>query len=189
MDTVMDAPGTGRDTVETAAPPESAPTTFVLRRVFAERLTDAHLPILRRMHANARMMAHLGGVRSDTQTKEYLERNLDHWERHGVGIWVLRDPTTGQVMGRAGLRHLEVESVPEIELAYALLPEFWGIGLGTDVARACVTIAREWLGLPSIVGLTTPANVASQRVLLKSAFVLEREVLHEGTPHLLFRTD
>jgi RimJ/RimL family protein N-acetyltransferase len=185
----MDAPTGSRRAEETILPLDAAPETFVLRRVFAERLTSAHLPILRRMDGNSRMMASLGGVRSDAETKAYLERNLAHWDRHGFGIWILRDPHTGRVMGRAGLRHLEVEGTPEVELAYALVPEFWGLGLATDVARACVTIAREWLGLSSVVALTRPDNVASQRVLLKAAFVPEREVIHEGRLHLQFRTE
>jgi RimJ/RimL family protein N-acetyltransferase len=188
MDALMDTPGSARRAAE-PAPPELAPETFVLRRIFAERLTAAHLPFLRRMDGNARMMASLGGTRSDAQTKAYLERNLAHWEQHGFGIWILRDPNTGYVMGRAGLRHLDIEGASEIELAYALLPEFWGLGLATDVARACVTIAREWLGLSSVVALTRPANLASQRVLLKAAFAPEREVIHEGEVHVLFRTE
>jgi len=189
METLMDVPSAGRSTVAPADARESAPATFVLRRVTAERLTDAHHIMLRRMDANARMMESLGGVRTPAQTRAYLERNLTHWDRHGFGIWILRDPATGRVMGRGGLRHLEVEGAPEVELVYALLPEFWGLGLATDVARACVTIGREWLGLPSLVALTRPDNIASQRVLLKSAFVVEREVLHQANPHLLFRTD
>jgi len=189
MDALMNAPSAGRQAAEAAVPFELAPETFVLRRIFAERLTSAHLPMLRRMDANARMMASLGGVRSDAQTKAYLERNLAHWSRHGFGIWILRDPTTGRVMGRAGLRHLDVEGALEVELAYALLPEFWGQGLATDVARACVTIGREWLGLSSVVALTRPDNVASQRVLIKAAFAREREVIHKEEAHLLFRTD
>ncbi len=189
MDTLMNAPSTGRQAAEPAMPPELAPETFVLRRIFAERLTSAHLPMLRRMDANARMMASLGGVRSDAQTKAYLERNLAHWSRQGFGIWILRDPTTGRVMGRAGLRHVDIEGSPEVELAYALLPEFWGQGLATDVARACVTIGREWLGLSSLVALTRPDNVASQRVLIKAAFAPVREVIHKEEPHVLFRTD
>jgi [ribosomal protein S5]-alanine N-acetyltransferase len=92
-------------------------------------------------------------------------------------------------VGRAGLRHLDVEGVPEVEIACALFPEFWGQGLATDAVRACVTIGRDWLGFPSVVALTLPANLASQRVLRKAALVREREVLHGGVGHLLFRSD
>ena len=189
MEVLMDAPTTSSGSAIGTEAREVAPTSFSLRRIFAERLTDAHLPLLRRMDSNADMMASLGGIRSDAETKAYLERNLAHWTQHGFGIWILRDPTTGRVMGRAGLRHLVVETADEVELAYALLPEFWGRGLATDAARACVTIGREWLGLPSVVGLTTPDNLASQRVLLKASLTPEREVVHVGREHILFRTD
>ena len=166
-----------------------APDSFFLRRLRAERLTEAHLPVIRSMHRNERMMATLGGVRSDAESDAYLTRNLAHWTEHGFGIWILRDAATGRVAGRAGLRRLEVEGQAEVELACALFPEFWGRGLATDAARACVTIARDWLGLSSLVALTLPSNVASQRVLRKAALVQEREVMHGGRKHLLFRTD
>ena len=53
---------------------ETAPSAFSLRRLYAERLIEAHLPILRMMHTNAQIMATLGGVRSRAQTADYLER-------------------------------------------------------------------------------------------------------------------
>ena len=167
----------------------AAPVSFALRRLQAERLTEAHLPVLLRMDADERLMAEAGGVRTGEQTAEYLERNLRHWSEYGFGIWILRDPITRQVLGRAGLRHLTIEGMEEVELAYALFPEFWGRGLATDAARACVTIARDWLGLHSVVGLVLPGNLASQRVLQKASLTHEREVRLEGRLHLLFRTD
>ena len=187
MDDLLHAgftPGTG-------APPggASALHSFSLRRLDAERLTHAHLPILRRMHADERIMGPIGGVRNDAQTTEYLERSLRHWSDHGFGTWVLRDPVTREVIGRAGLSHLTLGGMEEIELTCALFPDFWGRGLATDAARACVTIGRDWLGLHSMVGLVLPSNAPSQRVLRKASLTPEREVVHGGQPHLLFRTD
>ena len=167
----------------------TAPGSFALRRLRAERLSEAHLPVLLRMHADERLMAMIGGVRSEAQTADYLDRNLQHWSEHGFGLWILREAITHEIIGRAGLRHLVIEGMAEVELAYALFPEFWGRGLATDAARACVTIGRDWLGLHSVVGLVRPANEASQRVLQKAALAREREVMHGGQPHLLFRTD
>jgi RimJ/RimL family protein N-acetyltransferase len=188
MDATMDAPGV-QDRHTSQAPHEVVPSSFSLRRLLAERLAEVHLPVLHQMHADRRIMEPLGGVRTEAESAEYLERNLAHWAEHGFGIWILRDPAIGRVMGRAGLRHLQVGGTAEVELCYALFPEYWGRGLATDAARACVTIGREWMGLPSVVALTRPGNLASQRVLRKAALVLEREVVHDGLPHLLFRTD
>jgi [ribosomal protein S5]-alanine N-acetyltransferase len=188
MDDVVGA-AFAADTASPVSGGAPAPVAFALRRLLAERLTEAHLPVLHRMHRDERMMAMIGGVRTEAQTAAYLERNLKHWDDHGFGIWILRDPVTHDVVGRAGLRNLTIEGMPEVELAYALFPEWWGRGLATDAARACVTIARDWMGLHSVIGLVLPANLVSQRVLRKAALEQEREVLHGGRPHLLYRTD
>ena len=167
---------------------EPAPTAFTLGRLHAERLIEAHFPVLRRMHGNAQMAAALG-ARTAAESMASLERNLAHWDRYGFGIWVLRDSATGRVAGSAGLRHRQIEGAAEVELRCALYPEFWGRGLATDVARACVTIGRDWLGLSSVVALTGRENVASQRMLARAGLRFEREVMHLEVPQLLFRTD
>ena len=167
---------------------EPAPTAFALGRLHAERLIDAHFPVLRRMHSNAQMAASLG-ARTTAESMASLQRNLAHWDRFGFGLWVLRDIATGRVAGTAGLRCRDIESVGEVELRCALFPECWGRGLGTDAARACVTIGRDWLGLPSVVGLAARASAVSQRVLVKAGLVFEREVIQRDVPRLLFRTD
>lgn len=155
----------------------------------AERLTPAHRHHLRRIDRDPAVMAGMGGVRTPAATDAYLERNLEHWVEYGFGIWLLRDPGSGALIGRAGLRHIRVEQCEEVELAYALLPEWWGRGLGTVAARGCVTIAREWIGLPSVVALVLPENHRSRRVLAKAALLQERDVIHADRPHLLYRTD
>jgi RimJ/RimL family protein N-acetyltransferase len=166
---------------------EPAPTAFTLGRLHAERLIEAHFPVLRRMHGNAQMAAL--GARTAAESMASLERNLAHWDRFGYGLWVLRDLGTGRVAGTAGLRRRDIEGVTEVELRCALFPECWGRGLGTDAARACVTIGRDWLGLPSVVGLAQRASAASQRVLVKAGLAFEREVMLRDVPRLLFRTD
>jgi [ribosomal protein S5]-alanine N-acetyltransferase len=162
---------------------------FALPGLVAERLTPADRHHLRRIDRDPTVMAAMGGVRTAAATDAYLERNLEHWVEYGFGIWILREPDSGALIGRAGLRHILVEQSDEVELAYALLPAWWGRGLGTTAARACVTIAREWVGLPSIVALVLPDNGRSRRVLAKAALLHERDVIHAGQPHLLYRTD
>jgi [ribosomal protein S5]-alanine N-acetyltransferase len=187
---VANSPGDRRDPdMRAVMEALAAPMAFSLRRLHAERLIDAHLPVLRRLHGNAQVMETLGGVRTAAESVASLERNLAHWDRFGFGLWVLRDLATGRVAGTAGLRHEDIEGAAEVELRCALFPEFWGRGLGTDAARACVTIGRDWLGLPSVVGLVAPANPASQRVLVKAGLAFEREVMQRDVPRLLFRTD
>jgi RimJ/RimL family protein N-acetyltransferase len=162
--------------------------SFSTPRLLAERLTPAHLPEVRRMDQNEGFMAHLGGVRDEAATLAYLERNLAHWATYGFGLWMLRDPARATPIGRAVLRHLDVEGVDEVEVGYGFYPEYWGRGLATEAAGACVRIGRARLGLPSVVAVTLPTHAASQRVMVKAGLAYEREIVHEGLPHVLFRT-
>lgn len=162
--------------------------TFTTPRLHAERVAPAHLPEIRRMHRDARVMATLGGVRTEDQTHAYLARNLEHWERYGFGLWIVRTAARDAVVGRACVRHLDVEGTPEIEIGYAFYPEWWGQGLATEVANRCLAIGRFELGLDSLVAITRPANEGSRRVMEKVGMAYERDVTHAGVPHVLYRT-
>lgn len=161
--------------------------SFSTLRLLAERVTAAHWLDLRRMDQNEPFMALLGGVRDSAGTAAYLEMNVKHWAGHGFGMWMLRDAATAAVIGRAILRHLDVEGVDEIEVGYGFMPEYWGRGLATEIAQACIRIGFDQLRLPSLVAITTPANLASQRVMTKAGLAYERDIVHAGAPHVLFR--
>lgn len=161
---------------------------FATPRLFGERLTPDHLPEIRRMHEDARVMATLGGVRTEAQTLDYLERNLAHWDRYGFGLWIVRDATREQIVGRACVRHLDVEGAAEVEIGYALYPEWWRQGLATEIANKCLAIGRGDLGLRSLVAVTLPTNLGSRRVMEKVGLAYERHFMHAGMPHVLYRT-
>ena len=139
------------------------------------------------MDGNEPFMALLGGVRDKAGSVTYLETNVKHWADHGFGMWMIRDAATQAIIGRAILRHLDVEGVDEVEVGYGLMPEYWGRGLATEIAEACVRIGFDQLGLRSIVAITTPANLASQHVMRKAGLVYERDIVHAGVAHVLFR--
>ena len=162
--------------------------TFLTPRILAERLSNEHWLDLRRMDEDERFMEFLGGARDEAATQGYLDRNLAHWAEHGYGLWMLRKRDTGAVLGRAVLRHLNLDGVDEVETGYGFFPEFWGQGLATEIAQACVRIGREQLRLPSLVGITVPANSESQRVLRKVGLEFERNIVHDGLACMLFRT-
>jgi [ribosomal protein S5]-alanine N-acetyltransferase len=140
------------------------------------------------MHRDERVMATLGGVRTASETRDWLARNLDHWQRWGYGIWMWRDPE-GRFAGRAGIRHLAVDGShsDEVELAWALMPEFWGRGLATEIARTLLRVGFDQLCLPSLVAFTLVDNRPSRRVMEKLGMAFEKSLLVAGLPHVLYR--
>jgi RimJ/RimL family protein N-acetyltransferase len=162
-------------------------TAFGTERLRAERLTADHFALMRRLHSDPDVMAGLGGVKTEEDTAGYFERNLAHWEAHNHGVWMLFDRATGEHAGLGVVRHLDVDGIDEVEIGYAFHKPFWGHGLATEVARACIDFSFDRLGLPSIVAVTTPENVASQKVLAEVGLEHERDFRRGHEPLRLFR--
>lgn len=133
-------------------------------------------------------MRHIGGVRDEAATLEYLVRNLLHWDTFGFGLWILRERGGGAQIGTALLRHLVVDDVDEVEVGYAFYQPYWGRGLATEITNACLALGRDRLGLSTIVAVTSPDNLASQHVLKKAGFAFDREFMLEGDRCSLFRS-
>ena len=89
---------------------------------------------------------------------------------HGaLGWWVIEGRDDGAFHGVAAL--LRMPDGDDIELAYRLARASWGAGLATEAASALARYAFDQVGLPRLVAVTFPENVASQRVLEKVGFV------------------
>jgi len=160
---------------------------FETARVKARRVTPGDLEELVSMLQNPEVMKTMGGVRSRDQILSGLEKMIKHWEMYGFGEWVLEDKDTGAFMGRAGLKHVYIDGADEIELLYALLPEYWSKGLATEAAKEIVRIGFEELGLENIACFTLPENKASQRIMEKLGFTYEKKCVHADLPHVFYR--
>jgi RimJ/RimL family protein N-acetyltransferase len=156
-------------------------------RLLLVRMGAADLEDFCRMHRDPRVMATLGGIRSDDVTVAVFQRLVAHWEQHGFGWWTIRDLATGRFAGRGGLRHVIVGGREEVEIGYGLLPDFWGRGLATELATASAQSGFVTLGRQELVGFTLPTNLASRRVLEKAGFRYERDIVYAELPHVLYR--
>jgi len=163
------------------------PECFELPDLILERVTMTHLPDWERLFNDERVLHTLGGLRPDGWVKDNLANQVEHWETMGFGLWVMRNPEDNDFVGRGGLHAMDFEGDVAVEVAYALMPAYWGKGLATELARASVAIAQEFLDIDELLALTLPDNLASQRVMEKSGFIYEREVIHAELPHSLFR--
>jgi RimJ/RimL family protein N-acetyltransferase len=161
--------------------------TFETSRLRADRIREEHRSLVRRMFQDERVCATLGGVLTDARCDRALRRNLDHWERHGFGIWHFFDRQTDAFVGRAGLRHHQTDSGRNIELSYTVMPEFWNQGLATEMSARILEIGFGELQLADVICFTWVTNLPSRRVMEKLRFVFEREGVHAELPHVFYR--
>jgi ribosomal-protein-alanine N-acetyltransferase len=124
---------------------------------------------------------------TEAEVIDGLRAKVDHWDRHGFGMWLLRDRETGEMVGRGGLQYTFTAGLNDVEAGWAVVPERWGQGLATELAHACVEVAFEQLRLRELVAFTLPDNLASRRVMEKAGFEYERDIVHAALPHVLYR--
>lgn len=63
---------------------------------------------LARMETDPRVMATLGPIRSNAETRARIAMHVAHWETWSFGYWLMRELRTGRFVGRGGLRRLEL---------------------------------------------------------------------------------
>ncbi|MCK1392656.1 GNAT family N-acetyltransferase [Bradyrhizobium sp. 1] len=159
---------------------------FSTDRLTAEKLDESHLSDLVALHLDAEVSRYLGGVRSAEATRTYLAVNMAHWDQNGFGLFVLRTKD-GTFAGRAGIRHIIVDDVDEIEIAYTFKREFWGQGFASEIAIALTEIGMSQLKLPSLIGLVFVAHGASRRVLEKANYRLEKSTTQHDEDVVIYR--
>jgi RimJ/RimL family protein N-acetyltransferase len=126
-------------------------------------------------------------VPTEQQVIDSTAEKERHWSRYGFGMWLVRDRATGEMVGRGGLQWTYVASMHEVEAGWAIVPERWGEGLATEIAHAEVGVAFGPLELHEIVAFALPENTASRRVMEKTGFVFDSEIVHAGLRHVLYR--
>jgi ribosomal-protein-alanine N-acetyltransferase len=144
---------------------------------------------IRSIHSDAGAAATLsadGRPFSKAHTRQALRSWKKHWDDHGFGVWLFHK-IDGEFVGYAGAMHASIDGKPEVEVLYALRSDFWGNHFATEMARAVVHFAFERLRLTQLVAYTLPTNVGSRRVMESCGFEYEKETVHAGLPHVLYR--
>jgi RimJ/RimL family protein N-acetyltransferase len=156
---------------------------LILRPLGGDDLDD-----LAALQANAEVVRHLGGrLRTRGEMAERLEKILDHWRRHGFGIFALLEKASGRFVGYCGVAYLH--GLADAEVTYGLASPFWGHGLATEALKCCLQYAFEEVGLPRVVGVAVVENVASQRVMEKAGMALQGPYEYDSKQGVLFAID
>lgn len=101
----------------------------------------------------------LKGPLDQQEAKKYFQsRILAHYQENGFGLWALVLKEEKTLIGFAGLITQEIEGKKKIELAYRLLPTYWGRGLASEAANAISEYAFTKLQLKDLISIIDTAN-------------------------------
>ncbi len=166
----------------TSAQP-AIPRTLETERLLLRPFRESDLDVLARLNVDPRFMRYIGPVVTRDDSWRQLAMLVGHWELRGYGPWAAEHQ--GQLIGRIGL--WRPEGWPDLEVGWAIDPDFWGQGLATEGARAALDQAALALGRHDPVSVIRPDNAASIRVAEKLGARYERTMILRGAEAQIYR--
>lgn len=152
--------------------PIAETTRLTVRRV---ALSDAAFFL--RLVNEPSWIANIGdrGMRSLADAEHYIEtRTLVMYRSLGFGMYVLAAKPQGQPIGVCGF--FKRDSLADVDIGFALLPEFWGQGYALEAATTVMAYGHQALGFARVLGITNPSNHRSGQLLEKLGFRFEKLV-------------
>jgi RimJ/RimL family protein N-acetyltransferase len=112
------------------------------------------------------------GVRNTEEAINYIQTGpVASYEQHGFGLYLVQLKETGAAIGMCGL--LKRDSLPDVDIGFAFLPEYWSRGYALESAEAVMKYGKEKFGLQRIVAITSLENESSIKLLEKLGMKFE----------------
>ena len=171
--------------------PERLTTILETERLLFRRLVLADLDALFALYRDKETRQYFpdgtDGTLTFDETKEEIEWFLNgHPDHPELSLWATIHKATQQFIGRCGLLPWTIEGRAEVEVAYLLDKRYWRQGLGTEAAQALLQYGFERLHLPRLICMVHPDNQASAKVARNIGMSLEKEMVDDAGPFLLF---
>jgi RimJ/RimL family protein N-acetyltransferase len=147
-----------------------------------ERLRVRHLTVddaefILRLLNEPTFIRHIAdkGVRTLDDARAYLRNGpIASVARNGFGLNRVELKATGEAIGMCGL--IQRDAFEDVDIGYALLPEFCGRGYAAEATRAVLDSAVRGHGLRRVIAVVNPDNHDSSRMLEKLGFRFEKMV-------------
>lgn len=149
--------------------PIQTPRTII--RPYAESDVERVLPIF----SDPTTMSFWERPLDEDAIAAWVARNARSFRETGLGRMLVDLRDSGETVGDCGIMRAEVAGREENDLGYIIHHPYWGSGLGTECARACLEYGLRNLGLRRIVANVPHDHVASARVAEKLGMRLERD--------------
>ncbi|MBM7644077.1 RimJ/RimL family protein N-acetyltransferase [Scopulibacillus daqui] len=109
------------------------------------------------------------------------QKLLEHNKKHELyGSYKVFDSVTGEFIGLGHIT-LNENKIEEAEIGYMILPEYWGKGYGSTIAKQLIELAKQ-ANLSILKAVIGPENIPSRKILIKQGFTSEKICKIEGLP-------
>ncbi|PZT47508.1 hypothetical protein B6S12_08715 [Helicobacter valdiviensis] len=157
------------------------------KRTFLRYLTKDDLDALHSIFNKLEVMYAWGHSFSAKNTKEWLEKRLETYQKDGLGIYALILKDTNTLIGTAGLQKTKIQEKEVVEIAWILDKPYWKKGYGIEIATKIKNYAFSTLSLKKLYCLIKTDNLPSLNLAKKLGFKEEmitiKHYRNQDLPH------
>ena len=114
---------------------------------------------------------------SDNDVQEWLDRQVERYQKYGFGLWAMILKNTGEMIGQAGLTIQPYKDKEVLEIGYLLKESFWHNGYASEAASGCKRYAFEQLNRDKVYSIIKSDNYASMKVAKSMGMKKEDELI------------
>jgi RimJ/RimL family protein N-acetyltransferase len=166
--------------------------TLETARLRLRPLRDADLEPLHAIQSDPEHMRFYPHPFSLDESRAWIERMQERYERDGLGLLAVEDRTTGEFLGNVGPCIQVVDGVDEVELGWSVTPRRARQGIASEAAGACRDWVFEATARDHVISLVRPENTPSRGVAERLGMTVWKDVMWGSQPpmvHHVYRRD
>lgn len=127
-------------------------------RLLLRRFTEEDVDAVFAMRSDADVMRYIRAAQTRRgEAESWINLVSSRWETDKVGFCAVIEKSSNRFAGWCGLWRLRETN--EIEVGYALIKDFRGLGYAVEASKACLIYGFNELDLTEIVAVASPETV------------------------------
>ena len=110
---------------------------FETEGLYLRKITQDDLADLAEILQNPNVMYAYEHDFSDNDVQVWLNRQIERYNKNGVGLWAVILKDTNEMIGQAGLTMQPYKNTEVLEIGYWLKGKFWHFGYAREAAGGC----------------------------------------------------
>lgn len=152
---------------------------FETDKYLVRRFTLAEADEFFRINGNPDVVKFIRPAKTREESNAFLKENINLYQNGSlVGRFAVFEKHIHEFVGTFSFLYLSGQE--ELHIGYALVPEAWGKGIATELVIKGISHFFEKTTKTALFAITSSANHASQKVLIKSGMFARGQVFEHG---------
>jgi len=123
----------------------------------------------------------------ESECTNWYAKQFARYDDDRGGMNALIEKNSGLLIGHAGLLVQTVDDLPELEIAYSLLPAGRNKGYATEAAKKCRDVGFENKYADSLISIISLTNAPSAGVATKNGMTISKQTRYNSVAVNIFR--